>query len=65
MAAQIVADQMHVATDAGVDLQVVLFVDRLDDVADAFAHAFWRDAVGGVVGLLPFAPPVGLAEGIV
>src|SRR6185437_6153604 len=48
---------------AGADGDVILFIDAFEDVGDGALDALGRDAVGSVVGLLPFAPAIGLADG--
>src|SRR3546814_10118820 len=56
------ADHVRPRAGAGRDGDVVALVDALQDVGDLLAHRFRRDAVGGVVGLLLLAPPVGLLD---
>ena len=63
--AQVVADQFGLPGNAGIDGDVVLFVHRSDDIGDTLFHRFRGDAVGGIVGLLFFAAPVGFGNGVV
>ena len=59
---QVVADEVRVVLVAGLDGKRILRIDAFQDVADILAHAFGRDAVGGVIGLLLFAPAVGFVH---
>src|SRR5947208_5320785 len=47
---------------AETDRDVIVLVNAVEDVGDAAAHAFRRDAVRRVVGLLFLAAPVGLVD---
>src|SRR5437762_5588190 len=48
---------------AEADRDVIGLVDAVENVGDAAAHGFRRDAVQRVVGLLLFAAPVSLGDG--
>ena len=41
---------------------VIALIDAFEDIGDAATHAFGCDAVCGIVGLLLFAPAVGLVD---
>ena len=60
MGPQVVAYEMHVARDAGIDRVVVALGGRLQDLGDVAFHRSGRDAVFLVVGLLLGAASVGL-----
>ena len=47
---------------AETDRDVILLIDAVENVGDAAPHAFRRDAVRRVVGLLLLPPPVGLVD---
>src|SRR5580765_8361366 len=55
---QVLALVMQRVAFAEPERYVVALIDAVEDVGDAVPDALWGDAVGGIVGLLLFAPPV-------
>ena len=55
--------ELAAAAGAGGNEHVVALVHARQNVGDALAHAFRRDAVGDIVGALFLAPAIGLGHG--